>query len=309
MDPSAPLAPDAQIVWPAALTINTAQHIRRVSAAMRDAQLNDTREQHWYEAYDRILNFLAELYSTETKYFSVAPQAPLEVEVKRAKETGILPTAPPPQTRSKKDPDLAEEMDIDVYDEANPEGQFSSGDSSMKASVGSERAEPAFKIPQPELRHRFTDFMITMRDAHERKNISAIIEAKTKVWGDEGVEDDFEEDTAVSRFRKMLPQVVQQVQFAFFERQDQDEVWSCSMVGNWFICYQFFRDTTPTLNVEKIWRSGYKRSTQNDPIADAVPNSRLPLVQMLNEDGSDYTEEFKTAWDTFIRKAAQLPMY
>ncbi|KAI0041608.1 hypothetical protein FA95DRAFT_1683119 [Auriscalpium vulgare] len=159
--------------------------------------------------------------------------------------------------------------------------------------------------------HRVTDFAIVRR--RQQRVVVCVVEIKPQTWTALTVLDENEERAAaLKQVEAMMPQVVQQVQFAFHEQPAQEYMWALCIVGRWCAFQQFERKKTPPLDLDDLHARGYRPAMQAQgkfqPAATRISIGMADVVPVLADDNQDYHPKFKSAWLKFMTWACTMQL-
>ncbi|KAI0041842.1 hypothetical protein FA95DRAFT_1682948 [Auriscalpium vulgare] len=159
--------------------------------------------------------------------------------------------------------------------------------------------------------HRVTDFAIVRR--RQQRVVVCVVEIKPQTWTALTVLDENEERAAaLKQVEAMMPQVVQQVQFAFHEQPAQEYMWALCIVGRWCAFQQFERKKTPPLDLDDLHARGYRPAMQAhgefQPEAIDIPVAATGVVPVLADDSQDYHPKFKSEWLRFMTWACNMEL-
>ncbi|KAI0039644.1 hypothetical protein FA95DRAFT_1001615 [Auriscalpium vulgare] len=179
----------------------------------------------------------------------------------------------------------------------------------LNSSTSSKPLTDDGHISEDDIKHRLADFVIIRRRGQTRAVVS-VVEVKPQPWTKDSLFNKGAERLAArTRVSEMMPQVVQQVQFAFREHSSLQRVWALCLVGHWcrFLCFD--REKTPGIVFDDIHPRGYKPDpAKNEPEADEVPSSESAVFPILTEDGHDFHPDFKTHWLEFMKWARSMEL-
>lgn len=191
--------------------------------------------------------------------------------------------------------------------DTNSEGSFKTT-SNTEQGISSNPSEPISSLPSV---MRLVDFnlYVNVLGSSAPGIIVAAVEAKpfpvTAIMGG----DDLEE--AVEKvMQAMLPQVVQQVQFAFNQHPELKKLHAILFVGSWCRVLRYRRRRVPEISdLDDIPAKGYfafKANSKRRIEKMADKKTREDKFRII--EGDDYNPIFKKVFDAVVRHAAKVSM-
>ncbi|KII88565.1 hypothetical protein PLICRDRAFT_41753 [Plicaturopsis crispa FD-325 SS-3] len=291
-----------------AVALRLHDHMRMLQTAFQeardDSRQGDVMEHPWYEGWNLALSYLCSIWGCDEWYLSTVPQGRVSHRYREdgdrsmGDDTGIryLTRGQIRRTGATVEsiPDVGEDDSHESVDDMSIDSDFDP-DLSLNSN-------PPDKDEEEKGKYRLVDFLTLRRERHNPFPDSKVIIVSTEIKAlpyDIVPVHVLSKSARLAFSRALLCQVIQQVQFAFYEFEHQDVITAISAVGDWCRFFVFERSHTPPLTNKPAPKDRYRPKPGEKVAKIPVYSTKICRVVDYTENGlpcSDYSAAFKKEW-------------